>query len=121
MEQGPGVKYAKVEFVPYALEKGNGGDVHAPHEVLRLLRHWGLVLYNIHWRGGIEGEFFCYDELELLHAEHDEVLFFFCVCVVDQGLRLSDMPSTFEASNCPRRCVCVCVCVCLFRCVCVFV
>ena len=26
MENGPGVKYAKVEFVPYALEKGNNGD-----------------------------------------------------------------------------------------------
>jgi len=26
MEHGPGVKYAKVEFVPYALEKGNNGD-----------------------------------------------------------------------------------------------
>jgi hypothetical protein len=72
MLHGPGVRYLKVEFVPYALEKGNNGDAGAPLELLRLLRQWGFSMYNIIWQGGMEGEFFCVHDLQPLHPENDE-------------------------------------------------
>ncbi len=72
MEEGPGVKYAKIEFVPYALEKGNSGNEGAALELLRLMRSWGFAMYNIIWRGGMEGEFFCVDDLQLLHPNDDQ-------------------------------------------------
>ena len=71
MESGPGMKYAKIEFVPYALEQGNGGDPGAAQELLKLMRGWDFAMFNIIWRGAMEGEFFCIDDLVPLHPEHD--------------------------------------------------
>jgi len=72
METGPGVKYAKIEFVPYALQQGNNGDPGAAQELLRLMRAWGFTMFNIIWRGAMEGEFFCVHDLEPLRPENDE-------------------------------------------------
>jgi hypothetical protein len=53
---GPGVKYAKVEFVPRALIKGGGGggggeDPAAPARLLAQLRRGGgMVVHTIRWR-----------------------------------------------------------------------
>ena len=51
-ERGPGVKYAKVEFVPLALRKGAGNDPDAPMRLLYLLRWLGGDWGGGGWLGG---------------------------------------------------------------------
>jgi len=55
--------------------------ISAALELLELMRRWGFVMYNIIWRGAMEGEFFCVNDLELLHPQNDGYL---CVCVKER-------------------------------------
>jgi len=55
--------------------------ISAALELLELMRRWGFVMYNIIWRGAMEGEFFCVNDLEPLHPQNDGCL---CVCVKER-------------------------------------